>query len=102
MYAIEYQRAKSVAEAAAALAKTGGKALAGGQSLVGAMKLRLANPGAVVDLSGIAELKGIKKDGDAVVIGAMTTHAEVAASDVVRKSLPALAALAEGIGDRQV
>ena len=102
MYAFEYQRAKTVGEAAAALAKTGGKALAGGQSLVGAMKLRLANPGAVVDLSGIAELKGIKKEGDAVVIGAMTTHAEVAASDVVRKSLPALAKLAEGIGDRQV
>src|SRR5206468_8767595 len=77
MYAIEYQRAKSVADATAALAKTGGKALAGGQSLVGAMKLRLANPGTVVDLSGIAELKGIKKEGDAVVIGALTTHAEV-------------------------
>src|ERR1700693_4418228 len=63
MYAFEYQRAKSVADASSALAKTGGKALAGGQSLVGAMKLRLANPGTVVDLSGIAELKGIKKDG---------------------------------------
>ena len=82
MYAFEYQRAKSVADAAAALAKSGGKALAGGQSLVGAMKLRLANPGTVVDLGGIAELKGIKKEGDAIVIGAMTTHAEVAASAV--------------------
>src|SRR6266571_1606175 len=102
MYAIEYQRAKSVADAAAALAKTGGKALAGGQSLVGAMKLRLANPGTVVDLSGIAELKGIKKEGDAVVIGALTTHAEVASSSTVRQAIPALAALAEGIGDRQV
>ena len=102
MYAVEYQRAKSVADAAAALGKTGGKALAGGQSLVGAMKLRLANPGTVVDLSGIAELKGIKKDGDAIVIGALTTHAEVAASPVVKQSVPALASLAEGIGDRQV
>jgi carbon-monoxide dehydrogenase medium subunit len=102
MYAVEYQRAKSVADAAAALGKTGGKALAGGQSLVGAMKLRLANPGTVVDLSGIAELKGIKKEGDAIVIRALTTHAEVAASPVVKQSIPALASLAEGIGDRQV
>jgi len=102
MYAIEYQRAKSVADAAAALARSGGKALAGGQSLVGAMKLRLANPGTVVDLSGIAELKGIKKEGEALVIGALTTHAEVASSAVVKQAIPALAALAEGIGDRQV
>src|SRR5450631_4517903 len=102
MYAFEYQRAKTVADAAAALGKTGGKALAGGQSLVGAMKLRLANPGTIVDLGGIAELKGIKKEGDAVVIGAMTTHADVAASTVVRQAIPALAAMAEGIGDRQV
>jgi carbon-monoxide dehydrogenase medium subunit len=102
MYAFEYQRAKTVAEAVAALAKSGGKPLAGGQSLVGAMKLRLANPGTLVDLSGIAELKGIKKEGDAVVIGALTTHAEVAASSVVKQAIPALAALAAGIGDRQV
>jgi carbon-monoxide dehydrogenase medium subunit len=102
MYAFEYQRAKSVADAAAALAKSGGKALAGGQSLVGAMKLRLANPGTVVDLGGIAELKSIKKEGDAIVIGAMTTHAEVAASAAVKQAIPALAAMAEGIGDRQV
>ena len=102
MYAFEYQRAKSVADAAAALAKSGGRALAGGQSLVGAMKLRLANPGTLVDLSGLAELKGIKKEGDALIIGALTTHAEVAASSVVRQAIPALAALAEGIGDRQV
>jgi len=102
MYAFEYQRAKSVGDAAAALAKSGGKALAGGQSLVGAMKLRLANPGTIVDLGGIAELKGIKKEGDAIVIGALTTHADVAASTVVRQAIPALAAMAEGIGDRQV
>src|SRR5207245_9369287 len=102
IYAMEYQRAKSVADPTAALAKTGGKALAGGHSLVGAMKLRLANPGTFVDLSGIAELKGIKKEGDAVVIGALTTHAEVASSSTVSQAIPALAALAEGIGDRQV
>ncbi len=102
MYAIEYQRATSVADAAAALARTGGKALAGGQSLVGAMKLRLADPGTVIDLQGIAELKGIRKEGDALVIGALTTHADVASSAVVKQAIPALAALAEGIGDRQV
>jgi carbon-monoxide dehydrogenase medium subunit len=102
MYAFELHHAKSVADAAATLGKTGGKALAGGQSLVAAMKLRLAQPGHVVDLSGVPELKGIKKEGDHLVIGAMTRHAEVASSDVVKGAFPALAALAEGIGDRQV
>jgi carbon-monoxide dehydrogenase medium subunit len=102
MYAFELTRAKTVADAAAALAKSGGRALAGGQSLVGAMKLRLSQPGTLVDLSGIAELKGIRKEGDMLVIGAMTRHAEVAASPTVKGTIPALAALAQGIGDRQV
>ena len=102
MYAFELHHAKSVADAAALLAKTGGKALAGGQSLVAAMKLRLAQPGHVVDLSGVAELKGIRREGDHVTIGAMTRHAEIASSDVVKAAIPALAALAEGIGDRQI
>jgi carbon-monoxide dehydrogenase medium subunit len=102
MYAFELTRANTVADAAAALARSGGKALAGGQSLIGAMKLRLAQPGTLVDLSGIAELKGIRKDGDALVIGAMTRHAEIAESSVVRSAIPALAAVAQGIGDRQV
>jgi len=102
MYPFELTRAKTVAEAAAALARSGGKALAGGQSLVGAMKLRLAQPGTLVDLSGIAELKGIRKEGDAIVIGAMTTHAEIAASAAVKSAIPVLASVAQGIGDRQV
>jgi aerobic carbon-monoxide dehydrogenase medium subunit len=102
MYAFELQKADSVAKAAELLAKSGGKPLAGGQSLVAAMKLRLAVPGTLVDLSNVAELKGIRKEGDAIVIGAMTRHAEVAASDVVKSAIPALAALADGIGDRQV
>ena len=102
MYAFELTRAKTVADAAATLAKSGGKALAGGQSLVGAMKLRLAQPGTLVDLSGIAELKGIQKDGDAVVIGAMTRHAEISESSAVRSAIPVLAGVAQGIGDRQV
>ena len=102
MYSFELKKADSVADAAALLAQTGGKALAGGQSVVAAMKLRLAQPGTLVDLGGIAELKGNRRDGDAFVIGAMTRHAEVAASKEVQAALPALAALAEGIGDRQV
>src|SRR5215470_19584895 len=102
MYAVEYQKPKSLADAAALLAKSGGKPLAGGQSLVAAMKLRLAQPGTVVDLSGIPELAGIRKEGDAIVIGAMTRHADVAASEDVKRAIPALASLAEGIGDRQV
>jgi len=102
MYAFELTRAKTVADAAAALAKSGGKALAGGQSLIGAMKLRLAQPGTLVDLSGVAEMKGIRKEGDAIVIGAMTRHSEVAASAAVKSAIPALASLAHAIGDRQV
>ena len=102
MYAVDYQKPKSVADAAALLAKTGGKALAGGQSLVAAMKLRLAQPGTLVDLAAIPDLNGIRKDGDAIVIGAMTRHAEVASSEDVKRAIPALASLAEGIGDRQV
>lgn len=102
MYAFELHQAKNVADATALLASTGGRPLAGGQSIVGAMRLRLAQPGALVDLSGIDELKGIRKEAGALVIGATTRHAEVAASPDVRSTIPALAALAEGIGDRQV
>lgn len=102
MYEVEYRQARSVADAAALIARTGGKPLAGGQSLIAAMKLRLAQPGTLVDLAGIAELRGIGREGDAVVIGAMTRHADIASSAEVRRAIPALAALAEGIGDRQV
>jgi carbon-monoxide dehydrogenase medium subunit len=102
MYSFELVRPKSLADASAALSKSGGKALAGGQSLIGAMKVRLAQPGTLVDLSQLTELKGIKKEGDAITIGALSTHAEVAASSVVTSGIPALAALANGIGDRQV
>ncbi len=102
MYAVEYQQPDNVADAASILASTGGRALAGGQSLVAAMKLRLSQPGTLVDLSLIPELKGIRKDGDRLVIGAMTRHAEIASSDVVKAAMPALASLAQGIGDRQV
>jgi carbon-monoxide dehydrogenase medium subunit len=102
MYAIDFQQPKTLADAASLLASSGGRPLAGGQSLVAAMKLRLSQPGTLIDLSGIADLKGIRRDGDRLVIGAMTRHAEVASSDAVRAAMPALANVAEGIGDRQV
>jgi len=103
MYSFNYQKAKSVADAAAVLAKNGdARALAGGQSLIAAMKLRLSHPTDIVDLGTIAELRGIKVDGKTVTLGATTRHAEVAASADVKKTIPALASLASGIGDRQV
>jgi carbon-monoxide dehydrogenase medium subunit len=103
MYAFEYQKAKSVDDAAKIIAKdSDAKVLAGGQSLVATMKLRLSKPSTVVDLGSIKGLSGIKVDGKNVTIGAMTRHAEVAASAEVKKAIPALASLAGGIGDRMV
>jgi carbon-monoxide dehydrogenase medium subunit len=103
MYSFNYQKTKSVADAAAALGKNAdAKLLAGGQSLVAAMKLRLSQPAQLVDLGEVDELRGIKVDGGGVTIGAMTRHAEVASSADVKKAIPALAALAGGIGDRMV
>jgi carbon-monoxide dehydrogenase medium subunit len=103
MYEFQYHRATTLAGAAAKLAAaTDGKLLAGGQTLIAAMKLRLAAPSDLVDLRGIPELRGVCPDGDAVVIGATTTHAEVAASAEVKARIPALAALAEGIADPMV
>lgn len=101
MYAFTYERPTSQADAAR-LAKAGGKLLAGGQTLLGSMKLRLASPEQVVDLGAVKELAGVRKDGNALVIGAMTRHADVAANADVRATIPALAQLASGIGDRQV
>jgi carbon-monoxide dehydrogenase medium subunit len=103
MYSFNYTKAKSVAEAASLAAKGEDvKVLAGGQSLIAAMKLRLAKPSDLIDLGNVPELRGIKVDGSAVTIGAMMRHAEVANSPEVKKAIPALAALAFGIGDRQV
>ena len=101
MYAFEYQRPASRADAIAA---AGGdtRYLAGGQSLIQAMKLRLSQSERLVDLGAIADLKGVTVDGNAVTIGAMTTHAAVAASADVKRMIPALAELAGGIGDPMV
>ena len=78
------------------------RALAGGQSLVAAMKLGLSAPGRLVDLSRIDALHTLEPDGDGIAVGAMCTHARIAASPLVRERLPMLAALADGIGDRQI
>jgi len=102
MYSFELVRPKTLSDASALLEESGGRALAGGQSLVAAMKLRLAQPGTLVDLSQLNDLKGIASGGDALTIGALTTHTEVAESAVVRRMIPALAELAHGIGDRQI
>ena len=103
MYEFQYHKPSSVADAAAAVkGASDGTFIAGGQTLIPTLKQRLASPSDVIDLAGIAELSGIRRDGNDLVIGAMTTHAEVAASDVVAEAIPALAALAEGIGDPQV
>ena len=102
MYAFTFERPSSLADASRAAAGDGTKVLAGGQTLLASMKLRLAQPGKLVDLGGIAELAGIRREGNALVIGAMTRHADVAASSDVRSAIPALAELAGGIGDRQV
>jgi carbon-monoxide dehydrogenase medium subunit len=102
MQAFNYELPKSLADAARAAGGAEAKLLAGGQSLLASMKLGLAAPETLVDLAGIAELKGITVAGGKVTIGAMTTHAAVAASPEIAKALPALAALAGEVGDRQV
>jgi aerobic carbon-monoxide dehydrogenase medium subunit len=99
-----YERAASVEEALALLASHGdeAKVLAGGHSLLPMMKLRLANPGVLVDIGRIAGLRQIELDGDHVVIGALCTHAQIASSPVVGEHLPLLAHAAGLIGDPQV
>nr|CBA27978.1 hypothetical protein Csp_A04980 [Curvibacter putative symbiont of Hydra magnipapillata] len=101
MYAFTLERPSTVQEAAA-LAAGGTKVLAGGQTMLASMKLRLSQPGAVADLSGIKELVGIKREGNAIVIGAMTRHLDVANSAEVKAAIPGLADLAAHIGDKQV
>src|SRR5438093_5118551 len=99
----EYYRPRTIAEASALLRKhKGARVLAGGHSLLPAMKFRLANPKALVDLGGIRGLSGIQVRGKAIWIGAMTVHADVASSGLLRKACPMLAETAAQIGDLQV
>ncbi|WP_322052635.1 FAD binding domain-containing protein [Paraburkholderia bannensis] len=103
MYSFDYQRASDAQGAVKTLvADTEAKYLAGGQSLLAAMKLRLAQPSTLVDITRIPELKTIQVDGKVVKIGAAVCHADVAANAQVAATLPALAQLAAHIGDRQV
>jgi carbon-monoxide dehydrogenase medium subunit len=102
-YPFTYHRAGSLADAEALLARMpDAKLLAGGHTLIPAMKLRLANPAALIDIAGLAELSFVRRDGHALSIGATATHADVANSDVVRNAVPALAQLAGEIGDPAV
>jgi carbon-monoxide dehydrogenase medium subunit len=99
----DYQKAASVAEAIHALANNSeAKVLAGGQSLIPLLKLRLARPALVVDIGGIAELKGISVNGGTVSIGSLTTHNQIASSSQVQQSCGILAEAAEGVGDPAV
>ena len=99
----DYHRASSVAQALELLgSKQDAKLLAGGHSLLPMMKLRLAQPANLIDIGGIAELTGIELSGSSVRIGALTTHAELAASGTLKKSCPLVAEAAAKIGDPQV
>jgi len=102
--AFDYLKPSTVEDAVAALADAGdeAKVIAGGQSLLPVLRLRLAAPSLLVDLGGLDQLRGIRVDGDEVVVGAMTTHAELVASAVAQAEVPLLAAAASVIGDRQV
>lgn len=100
MHNFEFVKPTSVAEAVAALANEDAQPLSGGQTLIPSMKARLNAPETLVSLTGIAELQGLSRDGDSLVIGAATTHAAVAAEGAGH--FPGLAALAGQIGDPAV
>lgn len=102
--AFDYLKPSTVEDAIAALTDAGDEAklLAGGQSLLAVLRLRLAAPSLLVDLGGLSALRGVRVAGDELVVGALTTHAEIAASPEVRAEASLLAAAAELIGDRQV
>ena len=99
----EYRKAGSIAEAVQLLSDNpGAKILAGGHSLIPLMRFRLARPEVVIDIGGIANLRGITISGDTINIGSLTTHAQIAASADVQRSNGLLAEAAGGIGDPAV
>lgn len=100
--AFDYQKAKTVDEAIAALSNGNSKILAGGHSLLPAMKLRLSQPAKLVDISGISALKGIKEEDGEIAIGAATTHADIANDRLINSKLSFFAEAASMIGDVQV
>ena len=96
-----YERASSIDEAIAKLG-SGGKLIAGGHSLVPLMKLRLSEPGRLIDISRIPELSGIKESGGKISIGATTVHQDIATSKLLHDKCPMVAEAAAEIGDAQV
>jgi len=103
MYSFTYHRPSTVRQAANLLAKNeDAKLLAGGHSLIPVMKLRLARPTAIIDISRVEGLSGIELKGRSIVIGALTRHGDVANSAVVQENIPALASVPASIGDPQV
>ena len=103
MYDFAYHKPASIADAVKLLAADPeAKVVSGGHTLLPALKHRLNKPTSLIDLSGIADLKGIKKVGNSIVIGALTRHVEVATSEIVAAAIPALAYMASHIGDNQV
>ncbi len=102
--AFDYVRPSTIEDAVSALAGAGedGKVLAGGQSLIPVLRLRLSYPSLLVDLAKIDALHGVRDDGDALVIGAMTTHAEVINDPLVKLHAPLIAQATETVADRQV
>jgi carbon-monoxide dehydrogenase medium subunit len=99
-----YARPTTLDEALQAVASGGEdvKILAGGQSLIPVMRLRLAAPETVVDLTRVSELRGVRDDGDAIVIGAMTTHSDVLSDPLIAEHAPLIAEATETVADRQV
>jgi carbon-monoxide dehydrogenase medium subunit len=102
MYDFAYHKPSNIAEAVSLLADPDARPISGGQTILPALKHRLDRPSALVDLSGIAELRGIRREGDAVVIGAMTRHVEITKDPAVNDAIPVLARMAAGLGDTQV
>jgi carbon-monoxide dehydrogenase medium subunit len=102
--AFAYARPTTVDEALQAVADGGEdvKILAGGQSLIPVMRLRLAAPETVVDLTRVAELRGVREEDDAIVIGAMTTHSDVLSDPLIARWAPLIAEATETVADRQV
>lgn len=100
--AFDYQKVKTVDEALTALSNGNSKILSGGHSLLPALKLRLSQPSKLVDIGGIAALKGIKEEDGEIVIGAAATHAAIANDNLIKSKLPFFAICASMIGDVQV
>jgi aerobic carbon-monoxide dehydrogenase medium subunit len=102
--AFAYARPTTIDEALQAVASGGDdvKIMAGGQTLIPVMRLRLAAPETVVDLGKVAELRGVREEADAIVIGAMTTHSDVLSDPLIAQHAPLIAEATETVADRQV